>query len=388
MKIKIAILGSTGSIGESTLKVIKENKFFFDVVLLTANNNYKKLIKQAKIFNAKNIIINNKSHYEKIKKSLKNSKIKVFTNHTPIKNIISDKIDITMSAIVGLAGLQPTVDAIKISKSVCLANKETIICAWDILKNLKRKYKTKILPVDSEHFSIMELIRNSHPKEIDEVIITASGGPFLKTNKKKFRFIKPSQAIKHPNWKMGKKISVDSATMMNKVFEVIEAYKLFDLDKKVYKIKIHPQSFVHSIVRFKNGLIKMILYKTDMKIPIFNILNINRNMFCRSHEINTKLLNDMNFYEVDKKRFPAIKLVDKCLNSGPSTPIIVNASNEVLVGLFLRKKIGFLDIVRNINKIFKDKDFKKYARRKAKSVKDIEIIDKWARLKTNRMCVI
>ena len=187
---------------------------------------------------------------------------------------------------------------------------------------------------------------------------------------------------------MGKKISVDSATMMNKVFEVIEAYKLFDLDKKVYKIKIHPQSFVHSIVRFKNGLIKMILYKTDMKIPIFNILNINRNMFCRSHEINTKLLNDMNFYEVDKKRFPAIKLVDKCLNSGPSTPIIVNASNEVLVGLFLRKKIGFLDIVRNINKIFKDKDFKKYARRKAKSVKDIEIIDKWARLKTNRMCVI
>ncbi len=388
MKIKIAILGSTGSIGESTLKVIKENKFFFDVVLLTANNNYKKLIKQAKIFNAKNIIINNKSHYEKIKKSLKNSKIKVFTNHTPIKNIISGKIDITMSAIVGLAGLQPTVDAIKISKSVCLANKETIICAWDILKNLKRKYKTKILPVDSEHFSIMELIRNSHPKEIDEVIITASGGPFLKTNKKKFRFIKPSQAIKHPNWKMGKKISVDSATMMNKVFEVIEAYKLFDLDKKVYKIKIHPQSFVHSIVRFKNGLIKMILYKTDMKIPIFNILNINRNMFCRSHEINTKLLNDMNFYEVDKKRFPAIKLVDKCLNSGPSTPIIVNASNEVLVGLFLRKKIGFLDIVRNINKIFKDKDFKKYARRKAKSVKDIEIIDKWARLKTNRMCVI
>ena len=388
MKIKIAILGSTGSIGESTLKVIKENKFFFDVVLLTANNNYKKLIKQAKIFNAKNIIINNKSHYEKIKKSLKNSKIKVFTNHTPIKNIISGKIDITMSAIVGLAGLQPTVDAIKISKSVCLANKETIICAWDILKNLKRKYKTKILPVDSEHFSIMELIRNSHPKEIDEVIITASGGPFLKTNKKKFRFIKPSQAIKHPNWKMGKNISVDSATMMNKVFEVIEAYKLFDLDKKVYKIKIHPQSFVHSIVRFKNGLIKMILYKTDMKIPIFNILNINRNMFCRSHEINTKLLNDMNFYEVDKKRFPAIKLVDKCLNSGPSTPIIVNASNEVLVGLFLRKKIGFLDIVRNINKIFKDKDFKKYARRKAKSVKDIEIIDKWARLKTNRMCVI
>jgi len=387
MKKKIAILGSTGSIGKSTLDVIKKDKKNFDVVLLSANNNYKKLINQAKEFKAKNIIIKNEFFYKKTKKILKKTKIKVFSGDVPISNIISGKIDLTMSAIVGLAGLQPTVDAIKISKIVALANKETIICGWHILKNLKEKYKTKILPVDSEHFSIMELIQNVGNNDVEEIIITASGGPFLFTPIKKLNYINASQAIRHPNWKMGKKISVDSANMMNKVFEVIEAYKLFNFDKKKYRIIIHPQSYVHSIVRFKNGLTKMILYNSDMKIPIANILYNKKNRFINSNKIKSTILNKMNFLEVDKKKFPSVKLIDKCLNSGISCPIILNASNEVLVDLFLRGKIQYLDIVRTINKIFNDKEFDKYARRKARSIKDIKIIDHWARLKTINMCV-
>ena len=387
MKKKIAILGSTGSIGKSTLEVIKKDKKNFDVILLSAKNNYKKLVKQAKEFKAKNILIKNENLYEKTKKLVNKKKIKVFSGNVPLKKIYSAKIDFTMSAVVGIAGLQPTVDAIKVSKTVALANKESIICGWHILEKLKKKYNTKILPVDSEHFSIMELMKNSKEDDVAEIIITASGGPFLNTSIKKLNLIKPSQAIKHPNWKMGKKISVDSSTLMNKVFEVIEAYRLFKFDKKKYRIIIHPQSFVHSIIRFKNGLTKMILYNSDMKIPISNILYTNNNRFVISKKIESKILNKMNFFEVNKKKFPSVKLIDKCLNFGPSCSIIVNASNEVLVDLFLKEKISYIDIVNKISMIFKDKEFKKYARRKVGSINDIKIIDNWARLKTFNMCV-
>ena len=210
---------------------------------------------------------------------------------------------------------------------------------------------------------------------------------FLYTPIKKLNLIKPSQAIKHPNWKMGKKISVDSANLMNKVFEIVEAYRLFKFDKKKYRIIIHPQSYVHSIIRFKNGLTKMILYNSDMKIPISNLIYKDNNKFINSKKIKSKTLNKMNFFEVDKKKFPSVKLIDKCLNFGPSCSIIVNATNEVLVELFLKGKISYLDIVDTINMIFKDKEFKKYARRKAGSINDIKIIDNWARLKTFNMCV-
>ena len=387
MKKKIAILGSTGSIGRSTLDVIRKDKKSFNVVFLSANNNYKKLIQQAKEFDVKNVVINNKNFYKKVKDSLKKRKTKIYSGDISITNIISEKLDYTMSAIVGLAGLQPTVDAIKISKTVAIANKESIICGWHILSKLKKKYKTEILPVDSEHFAIKELIKNVSAEEIEEVIITASGGPFLNTPINKLNYVKPERAINHPNWKMGKKISVDSANMMNKVFEVIEAYKFFGFKKEIYRIMIHPQSYVHSIIRFKNGLIKMILYDADMKIPISNILHRKKNHFLNISKIESKILNKLSFQEVNLKNFPSIKLINKCLNSGFSAPIIVNACNEVLVSLFLKEEIGFLDIVKTINKIFKDKEFKKYARRKARSIKDIKNTDNWARLKTIDMCV-
>jgi len=388
MKKKIAILGSTGSIGKSTLEVIKKDKKSFDIILLTANNNYKKLIQQAKKFKAKNVIVANKLFHERVSNSLKKTKTKVYSGDISINKITKKKIDYTMSAIVGLAGLQPTIDAIKVSKTIAIANKETIICAWNILSKLTKKYKTKLVPVDSEHFSIMELTKDINDSEVKEIIITASGGPFLKTSINKLNRVSPKKAIKHPNWNMGKKISIDSANMMNKVFEVIEACKLFKFNKKKYRILVHPQSYVHSIIRFKNGIIKMILYDTDMKIPISNTIYQNKNSFSNKSKIDTKILNKLNFEKVDKNKFPSINLIKKCLNSGYSTPIIINASNEVLVELFLRGKINFLDIVSTINKIFKDKDFKKYAKRKPKSVAEIKIIDNWARLKIVNLCVI
>ena len=387
MKKKIAILGSTGSIGKSTLDVIRKDKKFFEIVFLSANNNYKKLIQQAKEFNVKNVLINNKTFYERTKISLKNSKTKVYSGDVSITNIISKKIDYTMAAIVGVAGLQPTIDAIKISKTVALANKESIICGWEILSKLIKKYKTKILPVDSEHFSIMELTKDISDEEVEEIIITASGGPFLNLPQNKLNYVKPTQAINHPNWKMGKKISIDSANLMNKVFEVIEACRIFKFNKKKYRIMIHPQSYVHSIIRFKNGLIKMILYNTDMKIPISNTLYGRKNHVLNVKKIDARILSKLSFQNVNTKRFPSIKLINKCLNLGFLAPTIVNASNEVLVSLFLTKKIGFLKIVKTINKIFRDKDFKKHAKRKPKSIKDIQITDNWARLKTLAMCV-
>ena len=351
MKKKIAILGSTGSIGKSTLAVIRKDKKSFDIILLSANNNYKKLAEQAKQFNVKNVLIKNKKFHQKIKNLLKTTKTKIYSGEVSIKNIVSMKLDYTMSAVVGLAGLQPTIDAIKISKIVALANKETIICGWQILSKLIKKYNTKIVPVDSEHFSIMELTQGVSNGEIEEIIITASGGPFLNIPLRKLKKIKPKQAINHPNWKMGKKISIDSANMMNKVFEVVEAHKLFNFDKSKYKIMIHPQSYVHSIIRFKNGLIKMILYNTDMKIPISNTIYNSKDNFFKTSEVKTKNLSNLNFQKVNSKTFPSIKLLKKCFKLGHSTPIIVNAANEVLVDLFLKRKIEFLDIVKIINKI-------------------------------------
>ena len=387
MKKKIAILGSTGSIGRSTLEVIKKNKKNFNVVLLTGNKNYKKLIQQAKEVKAKNVLIKNKLFYEKVKKALRNSSTRVYAGDISIKKIIKGKLDCTMVAIVGIAGLQPTLDAIKTSRSVAIANKESIICAWNILLKEIKKNKTKIFPVDSEHFSIMELTKNIDDEEVEEIIITASGGPFLNFSKKKLKKVTPAQAIRHPNWRMGKKISIDSANLMNKVFEVIEACKLFKFDKRKYKIVIHPQSYVHSIIRYKNGLIKMILYNADMKIPISNILNGEKNYVEYIKNIDIQKLNKLSFQKVNSSQFPSVNLLEKSLKYGLLTPTIINAANEVLVDLFLSKKIGFLDIVNIINKIFKDKDFKKYARRKLVTIKDVKIVDNWARLKTKSICV-
>ena len=307
MKKKIAILGSTGSIGKTTVEIIKKDKKSFDVILLTANNNFREINKQIKYLNPKNLVINNKKIYLELKKKYK--KINIFNNFDLFFKKFNKKVDYTISAISGLSGLQPTLDIIKHTKNVAIANKESIICAWNLIEKELKKNNTKFIPVDSEHFSIWCLLKNKKIKTVEEIIITASGGPFLNWKVNKIKKATPKFAIKHPNWSMGKKISVDSATMMNKVFELIEAQRIFNLDRSKFKILIHPQSLVHAIVKFDNGLTKLLIHDTNMKIPIFNTIYDNSSKKINSKKLGIKHLNNLLFKKIDLKKFPSIKIL-------------------------------------------------------------------------------
>ena len=271
MKKKIGILGSTGSIGENTVKIIANNKKDFKVIFLSTNTNVKKLLRQSIVLRPKSVIIFDKQNYLKYKKKFITKKIKVFNSFKDLKKkILKSKLDYTMCAISGLAGLDSTINCINSTKNIAIANKESIICAWDLINKKLKKHKTKFIPVDSEHFSIWSLLKNESVKSVEKIIITASGGPFLNYKLNKIKNVKPKDAIKHPNWNMGKKISIDSATLMNKVFEIIEAQRIFNIDINKFEILIHPKSYIHSIVKFINGQIKILAHDTDMKIPIFN----------------------------------------------------------------------------------------------------------------------
>ena len=333
---KIVILGSTGSIGKQTLDVIRKNKKNFKILLLTTNKNHILLSKQIKEFKVKNVIINNRNCYEKIKKKFKY--INVYRDFKKIDKIINNKADYTMSAISGFEGLEPTLRVIKKTKVIAIANKESIICGWSLIKKRLKKYKTRFIPVDSEHFSIWSEIKDMNSSKIQEVIITASGGPFFNLKNKKIKKT-PKLATNHPNWKMGKKISTDSANLMNKVFEVIEAKKIFDIDLKKFNIWIHPKSYVHAIIKFKNGLIKLIAHETDMRIPIFNsIYNSNIKTF-NSKKININFLNNLNFSKADPKQYPLINILKKIPKNETLFETILVSVNDELVKLFLKEKI-------------------------------------------------
>ena len=387
MKKKIAILGSTGSIGKSTIDILRKDKKNFDVVLLTTNNNYREILKQAKEFKARNIIINNKKHYLTSKKKLRNNKINIFNNFQSFNNKFKSKIDFSMSAISGLEGLKSTLDLIKFSKTIAIANKESIICAWNLIQQRLNKYKTKFIPVDSEHFSIWSLLNGNSSNSVEEIIITASGGPFLNLSLNKFKKIKPQIAVNHPNWKMGKKISIDSATMMNKVFEVIEAQRIFNIDINKFKILIHPKSYVHAIVKFTNGLTKILVHDTDMKIPIFNSIYSTNNKKIKSSKINLSILNNLNFIKVNSTRFPSIKILRMIPNKISLYETIMVSANDQLVGLFLDGKINFSDITRLLKKIMKMNIFMKYKKRAPKNFNELINLSKFVRLKTNLLSV-
>ncbi len=379
MKKTISILGSTGSIGLSTLSIIDKKKNFFNINYLSANKNYKLIHKQILKYKPKVFFINNKEIFKKIKKKFKNKKTKILNNYES-KNFC--KTDITISAIPGIAGLKPTLFCVKNSKKLLIANKESVICGWNILKASALKYNTKIIPVDSEHYSIFKLINNEKINEIKKIYITASGGPFLNFKKKQFKKIKPKDALKHPKWKMGKKISVDSATLMNKIFEIAEAEKLFNIVNKKLEIIIHRESLVHAIIELKNGLRKFIYHETSMIIPLANAI------FEKDLEINkffkTKMKNrikTLSFENVSNKIFPLIQIKTK-INELPSSAIIYNAANEILVDQFLQKKIPFLGISKTIMKIHRDSNYKKYAIKTPKNINEIIKIDKWARENT------
>ena len=383
-KKKIAILGSTGSIGKSLLNIIYKNKEKFEVVLLTANNDYKTLEKQAKKFNAKNLIITDLKSYEILNKKKYKSKFKLYNKFNAFKKIFNSKIDYVMSSIVGIEGLEPTLKIIKFTKKIAIANKESIICGWNLINSELSKNNTNFIPVDSEHFSLWYGMQNLNKSSIDKIYITASGGPFIKTPLKKFDKITSEEAIKHPNWKMGKKISIDSATMINKVFEVIEAKNIFNLPFNKINILIHPKSYIHAILKFNNGLIKLIAHKTTMEIPIYNTLNFNFISKINSREIDLENLNNLNLTEVDTKRFPIVNILKNLPSNNSLYYTIIVSANDTLVDLFLKNKIKFKDIHKIFLKFSKNKEFQKYKKKYPLKVEDILNLSEYVRLKIQK----
>ncbi len=379
MNKKISIFGSTGSIGSTVFRILDKSLNNFKIYTLAANANFKKINNQIIKYKPEVFIIFNWDVYLKIKEKYKKKKI-IILNSENYLTFNFKKSDVSISAIPGISGLEPTLRLVDISKKILIANKESVICGWNILKKKASKKRVKIIPVDSEHFSILNLIKFSKLKEIEKIYLTASGGPFLNYPLRKMRTIKPKEAVSHPKWKMGKKISVDSATLMNKIFEVIEAHKLFNISLNKIEIIIHPQSLVHAIVKFKNGLYKFLYFQPDMAIPIgiaLNEKNFSYNKyFNEKNVINTKL----DMIKVDVKKFPSIKL-KPILNKYVSLPIIINAANEIFVDQFLKKNIGFFSIINNLFRLLKDQKLRKYAIKKPLDLKTILLIDNWARNK-------
>ena len=383
MKKKIAILGSTGSIGKTLIEIIKKDKKNFDVILLTADKNYKEILKQAKILKVKNLIITDKKAYLNLSQN-KLENIKIFNNFDCFNKIFKKKIDYVMSSISGINGLIPTIKIIKFTKKIAIANKESIICGWHLIKKDLKKFKTSFIPVDSEHFSVFYSLKGNKISNIKKIYLTASGGPLINTPKKKLKSIKISEAIKHPNWKMGKKISIDSATMMNKVFEIMEAKKIFNLNYESLDILIHPSSYVHAIVKFNDGMVKIIAHDTNMKIPIFNSLH-NSEKKIKTDELNIKKLNFLDLKKVDIDKFPSIKIIKQLKNNESSLETLIVLANDILVDLFLLKKIYFTDIVRLLQKLIKMKKFNIHRLKKINDINSIIILNNQIRTTINNM---
>jgi 1-deoxy-D-xylulose-5-phosphate reductoisomerase len=372
MKKKVCILGSTGNIGQLTLKIIENNKKDFKVLLLSGNNNYKLLLSQAKQFNPKYIYSTNDYLINKIQNFCKQNKIIIIRDIKLINK--RDRFDISVTGISGIAGLVPTLNIIEYSKEIAIANKESIICGWQFINNELKKYNCKFIPLDSEHFSIYNLIQNKDKKSIQNIFLTASGGPFF-GKKINLKTVSPVEATKHPKWKMGKKISVDSANLMNKVLEVIEASLLFDLPLSKISIMIHPQSLIHSIVKYNNGLSTMMHHHNDMKIPIINSLYKNLNFKDKSisnFSFNENKNLQLFFYKVDSKKYRAIKVLNLAKKLDINGYIVINVLNELLVEKFLDKKILFSDIIYKLLSILQSKIVKKYLKyNKIKHIKDV-----------------
>ena len=385
---KVVILGSTGSIGKTLINILKKDKKKYNILLLTANKNINILLKQIKIFKVKNIIVSDLDKFNKIRIILKNKKINIYNNFNSINRILKNKkIDYTMSSISGIEGLGPTIKIIPHTKEIAIANKESIICAWHLIQKELIMNRTKFIPIDSEHFSIYSLISSSKSENLEKVFITASGGPFRNYPLKKFASIKLESALKHPNWKMGQKITIDSSTLMNKVFEIIEAKKIFNLDYKKLEILIHPKSYVHAMVKFKNGLTKILIHDTNMTIPIFNSLYPNHEKKIFSKKIDFNILNNLSFEKVDQKKFPVIKILEILPKKNSLFETVIVATNDTLVKMFIEKKIKFLDISRILLKIIKNKEFAKYKRIKPKNVNDIIKLSEYVSLKISSLSI-
>ncbi|WP_289105778.1 1-deoxy-D-xylulose-5-phosphate reductoisomerase [uncultured Bacteroides sp.] len=354
MKKQIAILGSTGSIGTQALQVIEEHPDLYEVYALTANNKVEKLIEQARKFQPEAVVIANEDKYQQLKDALTDLPIKVYAGAEALCEIVeSGPVNIVLTAMVGYAGLKPTMNAIMAGKTIALANKETLVVAGELITELAQQYRTPILPVDSEHSAIFQCLEMNNP--ISKVILTASGGPFRTFSMEQLATVTKEQALKHPNWSMGAKITIDSASMMNKGFEVIEAKWLFGVKPEQIEVVVHPQSVIHSMVEYKDGAVKAQLGVPDMRLPIQYAFSYPKRESLSGERLDFMKCNTLTFEAPDTKRFRNLAFAYEAMNRGGNMACILNAANEVVVAAFLKDQISFLgmsDVIeKTMNKV-------------------------------------
>lgn len=355
---RIAILGSTGSIGKQALDVIKQHPDQFEAYVLTAGNNAELLVEQAIEFQPNCVVIANESKYDAVSAALQNYPIKVYAGSEALCQVVENQaIDIVLTAMVGFAGLRPTVAAIKAHKTLALANKETLVVAGSIIQKLCFDNKVSILPVDSEHSAIFQCLNGEQYNRIQRILLTASGGPFRKMSKEQLKGVTPEQALKHPNWKMGAKITIDSASMMNKGFEMIEAHWLYNVAPKDIQVVVHPESVIHSAVEFEDGAVIAQLGTPDMRLPIQYAFSFPKRLLLQTERLDLFKLQSLHFEEADAERFPCLRLAYEAIEQGGNMPCILNAAGEVTNLAFRNKQIGFMDMPKFIEKAMHEAQF-------------------------------
>lgn len=358
MKKQIAILGSTGSIGTQALQVIEEHPDLYEAYVLTANNKVELLIQQARKFMPEAVVIANPQKYAELKEALKDLPIKVYAGEDALCQVVeAAPIDMVLTAMVGYAGLRPTMNAIKAGKVIALANKETLVVAGDLINKMANKYNTVILPVDSEHSAVFQCLSGEYNNKIEKVILTASGGPFRHFTMEQLATVTKEQALKHPNWKMGAKITIDSASMMNKGFEVIEAKWLFDVRPEQIEVVVHPQSVIHSMVQFEDGAVMAQLGMPDMRLPIQYAFSYPKRIHSSFERLDFTKMASLTFEKPDTERFRNLGLAYEALHRGGNMPCIVNAANEVVVAAFLHDRISFMGMSDVIEKAMQQATF-------------------------------
>ena len=346
---RLAIIGSTGSIGRQTLDIVSQFPDRFSVEVITAYNNVELLIQQARNFKPGTVVIGNEDHYKFLGDALSDLPIKVFAGNDAIVQVSSGSdIDILVAAMVGYSGLRPVVEAIKAGKTIALANKETLVVAGAIISRMVKQYGARIIPVDSEHSAILQCIVGEPEEGIEKITLTASGGPFRDLTLEQMKKVTPEMALKHPNWEMGNKITIDSASMMNKGLEVIEARWLFDLPPEKIEVIIHPQSIIHSLVHFTDGSVKAQMGLPDMRLPIVYALEFPDRLLTSLPRFDFSDYESLTFRKVDNKKFRNLALAYNALSDGGNIPCVLNASNEIAVEAFLDRKIGFLTMTEII----------------------------------------
>jgi 1-deoxy-D-xylulose-5-phosphate reductoisomerase len=357
-KRQIAILGSTGSIGTQALDVIRQHPEKLEVYALTANNQVERLMEQARQFRPEMVVIANESKYEQLKEGLKNLPIKVWAGADAISQVVeAAPIDMVLTATVGYSGLKPTIHAIRAGKAIALANKETLVIAGELITKLALEHKTPVLPVDSEHSAIYQCLAGEKNNPIDKIILTASGGPFRNFSSEQLKRVTKNEALKHPNWNMGAKVTIDSASLMNKGFEMIEAKWLFGVKPEQIQILVHPQSIIHSMVQFQDTSVKAQLGLPDMRLPIQYALAYPERLKSNFESLDFNTFNTLTFEQPDTTRFRNLNFAFEAIKQGGNMPCVLNAANEVVVAAFLQDKIGFTEMSDVLEKALQTADF-------------------------------